>query len=140
MSSEAASIEIRRRVDWMDTDAAGIYHWTTVARFAEAAEVALHNSLGIAGETFEAKVNPRLSVHFEFQRPLRFNDEGVIQLRVDAVGRSSVRYQLQISDTEGLSVATGEILTCLVETDGSRSRPWPDHVRMALTTGSHHSE
>jgi len=38
----------------MYTDAAGIYHWTTVFRFAEAAEAALHTALGIEQITFGA--------------------------------------------------------------------------------------
>jgi acyl-CoA thioesterase FadM len=40
-------VRLRRRTEWIDTDAAGIYHWTTVFRFAEAAEAALHTALGI---------------------------------------------------------------------------------------------
>jgi acyl-CoA thioesterase FadM len=43
MSSDSlddpARIRIRRRVEWMDTDAAGIYHWSTVIRLTEAAEI-----------------------------------------------------------------------------------------------------
>ena len=41
---DPARILLRRRIEWMDTDAAGIYHWTTVFRLAEAAEAALHTS------------------------------------------------------------------------------------------------
>ena len=74
---DPARIRIRHRVEWLDTDAAGIYHWSTVARFAEAAEAALHNALGITELTFGA--TPRLSVSFEFARPLRFNDEVTVR-------------------------------------------------------------
>jgi hypothetical protein len=42
MSSDSldnpARIRIRRRVAWTDTEAAGIYHWSTVVRFAEETE------------------------------------------------------------------------------------------------------
>src|SRR3954464_4920869 len=41
MSGEPARIEITRRIEWIDTDAQGIYHWTTVFRLTEAAEAAL---------------------------------------------------------------------------------------------------
>ena len=53
-TSTHARIRIRRRVEWMDTDAAGIYHWSTVIRFAEAAEMELHTALGIAPVIFGA--------------------------------------------------------------------------------------
>jgi acyl-CoA thioesterase FadM len=42
----AARIRIRRRVEWMDTDAAGIHHSSTVIRFAEAAEAEPHSAQG----------------------------------------------------------------------------------------------
>ena len=77
-----ARVTIVRRVEWMDTDAAGIYHWTTVFRFAEAAEAALHDGLGIAEITFGA--TPRVAVSAEFERPLRFNDRVEVELAVEA--------------------------------------------------------
>ena len=57
---DPATLVLRRRIEWMDTDAAGIYHYTTVFRLAEAAEAAMHTGLGIADRTFGA--TPRVSV------------------------------------------------------------------------------
>lgn len=128
---DPARIQIRHRVEWVDTDAAGIYHWTTVGRFAEAAEAALHNALGITELTFGAM--PRLAVAFQFSRPLRFNDEVTVEFAVEAVGRSSVRYGVVVRDPQDVVAATGTLTTCLVDTSSGRSRPWPDHVRAALT-------
>jgi len=127
-----ASIRLRQRVAWPDTDAAGIYHWTTIARFAEVAEAALHSALGILEETFGA--TPRVSVHFEFHNPLRFNDEAWVELAVAAVGRASLRYRLTVTDLAGAPVADGEIVCCLLDTQRSGPRPWPDHLRAALET------
>jgi acyl-CoA thioesterase FadM len=137
MSSALASIRIAQRVEWMDTDAAGIYHWTTVARFGEAAEAALHNALGIAAETFGA--TPRLGVSLSFRRPLRFNDAAWVTLAVTSVGRSSVHYRLEVTGADGAEIAGGEIVTCLVEPGGGRSRPWPEHIRRALAEGGEQS-
>ncbi|HEX5194683.1 MAG TPA: thioesterase family protein [Solirubrobacteraceae bacterium] len=128
---DPARIQIRHRVEWIDTDAAGIYHWTTVGRFAEAAEAALHNALGINELTFGAM--PRLAVAFQFSRPLRFNDEVTVEFAVEAVGRSSVRYGVVVRDPRDAVAATGTLTTCLVDTSLGRSRPWPDHVHAALT-------
>jgi len=128
---DPARIRIHHRVEWLDTDAAGIYHWTTVARFAEAAEAALHNALGITQLTFGA--TPRLSVSFEFARPLRFNDEVTVDYAVEHVGRSSVRYGIVVRDDHNRVAATGAITTCLVDASLSGSRPWPDDVRARLT-------
>ena len=132
-STSPASIRIRQRVEWLDTDAAGIYHWSTIIRFAEAAEAALHNALGIAGETFG--FTPRVSVRFEFRRPLRFNDAAWVTLAVAHVGRSSVRYTLLVTDLEDRAVAEGEFVTVLIDASGAGARPWPDHLRAALADG-----
>jgi YbgC/YbaW family acyl-CoA thioester hydrolase len=135
MSSDSlddpARIRIRRRVEWMDTDAAGIFHWSTVIRFTEAAEIALHNALGIAEITFGA--TPRVKVGFDFRRPLRFNDPTTVDLTVAAVGRSSVRYQAVLRDEHDELVAEGEVVTVFIDTQTRRSAPWPDAVRAALT-------
>jgi len=142
MSSDAledpARIRIRRRIEWMDTDAAGIYHWSTVIRFAEAAEAALHTALGIADRTFG--FTPRVAATFQLKRAFAFDDEVVIDFAVEAVGRSSVRYAVTLSDVDGQVAVQASITTCLV--DGVRQGaavPLPDAVRAALCSGGERS-
>jgi acyl-CoA thioester hydrolase len=132
-----ARIVLRRRIEWIDTDAAGIYHWTTAFRLAEAAEAALHTALGIADRTFG--VTPRVSVAAEFRRPLRFNDPVEVELAVAAVGRSSVRYALAISGPEGPAM-TGQVTGVLIDADSKRAVPWPDDIRAALQNGGERPE
>ena len=121
----------------MDTDAAGIYHWSTVIRLAEAAEAQLHTVLGIAAATFGA--TPRVSAGFDFRRPLRFNDEVIVELAVDAIGRSSVRYRLVLTDAADRTVAEGQITSCFIDRATGRATPWPDALRSALTDGGDRS-
>jgi acyl-CoA thioesterase FadM len=128
---DAASITLRRRIEWMDTDAAGIYHWTTAFRLAEAAEAALHTALGVADRTFGA--TPRVSVRADFRRSLRFNDAVDVTLRVTAVGRTSVRYALIVTHDDAAAVE-GEIAACFIDRETGRAIPWPDDIREALTS------
>src|SRR4051812_44576508 len=111
---DPARVVLRRRIEWMDTDAAGIYHWTTVFRLAEAAEAALHTALGIADFTFGA--TPRVSVAARFSRPLRFNDPVDVELAVMAIGRTSVEYRLTITAEAG-TAAEGTVKACLIDRD-----------------------
>jgi acyl-CoA thioesterase FadM len=127
-----ASIRVRRRVEWMDTDAAGIYHWTTVGRFFESAEAALFRGLDLPEGTLS--FTPRVSVHLEFRSPLRFGEEAWVELTVAGVGRASLRYALVVTDLQDRSVAEGEIVCCLVDRNGGGSRPWPEAIRRALET------
>src|SRR3954462_14779166 len=105
---DPARVVVERRIEWMDTDAAGIYHWTTVFRLAEDAEAALPTALGIADFTFGA--TPRVAVQASFARSLRFNDPAQVELAVTRLGRSSVEYRLAIS-AEGGVAAEGSVKT-----------------------------
>jgi acyl-CoA thioester hydrolase len=129
---DLASITIQRRIDWMDTDAAGIYHWTTALRLAEAAEAALHTALGIADSTFGW--TPRVRVSCEFHAPLRFNDLVDVHLAVAAVGRTSLTQTFRL-DHKATTAASGELVMCHVA-DGHPT-PWPQDLRDALTSGGH---
>ncbi|MFN8162303.1 MAG: hotdog domain-containing protein [Solirubrobacterales bacterium] len=124
-------IHIHRRIEWMDTDAAGIYHWTTVFRLSEAAEAELHTALGIAELTFGAM--PRISVNFNFKRPLHFNDPVEIVLQIDQVGRSSIRYKIQVLGPDGVA-ANGRISACLIDRESGSPAVWPANVRRLLTS------
>jgi acyl-CoA thioesterase FadM len=126
---DPARVVLRRRIEWMDTDAAGIYHWTTVFRLAEAAEAALHTALGIADFTFGA--TPRVAVAATFSRPLRFNDPVDVELAVRALGRTSVEYALRIG-ADGATAAEGTVKSCLIDRATGRATPWPDDVRARL--------
>ncbi len=128
---DPANLVLRRRIEWMDTDAAGIYHYTTVFRLAEAAEAALHTALGIADRTFGA--TPRVGVTMDFKRSLRFNDEVEATLTVTAIGRSSVRYEFTLSGPHGVA-AVGRLSACLVDRATGRATPWPNDMRRLLAT------
>lgn len=132
MLADPARVVLRRRVEWIDTDAAGIYHWTTAFRLAEAAEAALHTALGIADVTFGA--TPRVHVDADFSRPLVFNEAVEVSLAVRAVGRTSVEYGLAIAGAGGPAVA-GTVKACFIDRDTRRAVPWPDEVRERLSSG-----
>ena len=129
MAEPMASVSIRRRIEWIDTDAAGIYHYTTAFRLAEAAEAVLHTERGIAHITFGAL--PRVRVQFEYASSVAFNDEVRVDLAVVAVGRTSVTYEIVITH-DGTHVARGEMIAVLIDRETKRATPWPDEVRAAL--------
>lgn len=57
----------RTRIEWIDTDAAGIYHNSTIVRFVEAAEASLMDERGLHGY-FPAA--PRVRYEVDFESPL----------------------------------------------------------------------
>jgi acyl-CoA thioesterase FadM len=130
--SDPARVVLKRRIEWIDTDAAGIYHWTTAFRLAEAAEAVLHTALGIADFTFGA--TPRVAVSASFSHSLRFNDLVDVALAVEAIGRTSVQYRLTITAQGGRAV-DGSLKTCLIDRSTGRAIPWPADVRERLAAG-----
>lgn len=135
MSDDPARVTLVRRIEWGDTDAAGVYHWATVFRLVEAAEAVLHDRLGIRGYTFGT--TPRVHVSCDFRRELSFFDAVRVELAVTDVGRSSVRYAFTLArEGEEGSAAEGELVAVHVSGQpGGTSAPWPGEIREKLADG-----
>jgi len=125
----ANSITIRRRVQWIDTDAAGVWHHSLVIRWAEEAEVELHRQLGIIEQTFGA--TPRVRTEFTFDTLVRFDDQVDITLTVAALGDTSVTYEVEVTCGQG-SVASGRVVAVHIDRGTGEKRPWPEDIRAAL--------
>lgn len=125
-----AEVTIKRRLEWMDTDAAGIWHHSTVIRWAEDAEAELHRRLGIVSRTFGA--TPRVNIDFDFGVPLRFDDEVDVTLTVAAMGETSVTYQVSV-DRNGETLAAGKMVAVLIDPTSGAKKPWPDDMRQLLS-------
>jgi len=126
----AAEVTIRRRLEWMDTDAAGIWHHSTVIRWAEDAEAELHRQLGIVSRTFGA--TPRVNIDFNFGAPLRFDDEVDVTLSVASMGETSITYQVSV-DRDGETLAAGKMVAVLIDATSGSKKPWPDDMRRLLS-------
>lgn len=126
--AEAASVVIRRRVQWFDTDSSTKYHNTAPLRFMEEAEAVLLDRLGIVKEVYGRL--PRAHVTVDYRRPLRFWDAVEVSLRVDAVGATSISYAFRISSRDEVC-AEGRVVAVLI-TDEGTPRRWPDRYRRLL--------
>ena len=106
-----------RRVEFHDTDMAGIMHFTSYFRFMEVAEHALLRSLGmsvISESEGEPLSWPRISATCDYRAPARFNDELEIEAAVDQIGTKSVTYRFtfRCQDRE-LAVGKMTAVCCL---------------------------
>ena len=119
-------------VEFGDIDKSGHYHNASVIRWLEAAEAIMHARLGIAERTFGFA--PRVSVALEFHSRLGFMDEVAITLAVAHVGRTSVRYDLEVC-RGGVVAADGSVVTVYLPAGADRAQPWPDDIRELLREG-----
>ena len=121
----------QRRVEFPETDAAGIVHFTTFFRYMENAEHDFFRSVGLSiHDTGIASRWPRASAHMDFQGPLRFEDMVAVHLAVSRIGRSSLHYRCRVfnADTPQRTCAFGRLSTvhCVLEEGKLKSAPMPE--------------
>ena len=125
----------RRRVQFADTDLAGVVHFSWIARYMEEAEHALWREAGLSIVPADAPVGyPRVALTIDFKAPLYFEDEFEDHVRIVAMSARSIRYAHTITRGGDL-IATGSMTAVCVE---KGSRPLraveiPQMVRQRLT-------
>src|SRR2546426_2276881 len=83
----------KRRVQFYETDAAGIVHFSWYPRYMEEAEHALWREAGLSIHPRDTEIGwPRVAMSFEYYAPLRFEDEIEIVIRVAGMTSKSIRY------------------------------------------------
>jgi acyl-CoA thioester hydrolase len=115
---------IRRRVEFSDTDMAGIVHYSNYFRYMEAAEHEFFRSLGFSVVTRQVDPPvgwPRVHAGCDFQQPLRFEDEFEVHMLVSGKQSKSLNYQFRIRKLNGpapVEVARGSLTVVCVTHQG----------------------
>ena len=127
-----------RRVQFSETDMAGIIHYSSYFQFMEETEHEFMRSLGLSIHLQENGITygfPRLSTRCEYSRPLRFEDLVDVHLRVTHIGETSLTYQFFFS-LDGEEVARGEVsIACVFrdETGKMKSSKLPEPLSAQLS-------
>jgi len=145
MSSPVHRFVFTRRVEFADTDAAGIMHFSNFFRFMEVAEHAFYRSLGFTVHEFRPDADgprigwPRVHAEADFRLPLRFEEEVEIELLVEEVRSRSIRYLFRFwKNANGTRqmAATGRFSVACVSMEGSREGmkaiPIPENFKAKL--------
>lgn len=86
-----------RRVQFAETDLAGIVHFSFYFRYMEEAEHALWRAAGLSIAAPDAAVGwPRVAAAFDYKSPLRFEDEFDVHVRISGVSRRTIQYSFAI--------------------------------------------
>ena len=91
----AYEFKLTRRVEFAETDMAGIVHFSSYFLYMEQAEHAFFRSLGysVHTQTDDGWISfPRVSVQCEYEQPLRFEDEVEVHLLVRKLKEKSIAY------------------------------------------------
>ena len=104
----------RRRVQFYETDAAGIVHFSWFFRYMEEAEHALWREAGLSIASPDSEIGwPRVAASFDYHSALRFEQEFDVQLRVAALTKKTIRYTCLLT-RDGTKVATGSLTVVCV--------------------------
>ncbi len=108
----------QRRIEFGDTDMAGIAHFSNFFRFMEAAETSFFIPSDSRCTWNEQGVRlgfPRVSVSCDFSKPAIFEDVLDIAVTVEKIGRKSVTYRFDFTRS-GEAIAVGRITAVLCRT------------------------
>jgi acyl-CoA thioester hydrolase len=111
----AAPFRYARRVQFAETDLAGIVHFSWMFRYMEEAEHAAWRAAGLSiAEKGGALGWPRVAASFEFRNPLHFEDEVEVRVHLAEVGSRSLQYEHTIVRGDTV-IGSGRITTVCVQ-------------------------
>jgi YbgC/YbaW family acyl-CoA thioester hydrolase len=125
----ASQFTYTRRVEFADTDAAGVAHFASFFRYMEEAEHAFYRSLGSSAYRLEAdrvEGMPRVSASCDYLSPVRYDDELAVHLVVREKTAKAIGYEVRfdrLGGAEPVTVARGAMKVVHV-TRGHGARDW----------------
>lgn len=132
----------KRRVEFSDTDMAGIVHFSRFFVFMETAEHEFLSSLGTSVTTeWDGDIIswPRLAASCEYLNPAKFEDELNIHLTVRRKGTKSLTYQFVFTKGD-VDIARGNLsAVCCICNPGEKVRaiPIPDFIADQIEEAPH---
>ena len=118
-------------MQFSETDAAGIVHFSNYFRYFEDAEHALWRDAGLSIHPERSEIGwPRVSASCEYYRPLRFEQEFDVAVRIAEISKRTITYRGDITrGGERVAAATWKIACVNKLADGSmKSTEIPDDV------------
>lgn len=131
---------ITRRIQFSETDLAGIVHFSNFYKMMEEVEHAFFRSVGLSVSMQHDGLHvgwPRVSAACEFFGPLKFEDEVELRMRVVRVGDKSFSYEVDFL-VQGRRIALGKTTSvcCSIDDAGMKSIPIPPAIREKLNGSS----
>ncbi|TDU66529.1 acyl-CoA thioester hydrolase [Prosthecobacter fusiformis] len=132
------------RVQFADTDMAGIVHFSNFFRYIERVEHDFFRALGMSiwDKSAEIPVDervgwPRVHVSCDFRAPLVFEEEFTMELLVEEVRPKTLRYLVRFWKQDGALSAEGKLVAACVRRDPATGKmkavTIPDRIRSRIT-------
>jgi acyl-CoA thioester hydrolase len=121
----------RKRVEFADTDVAGIMHFSNFFRFMEVAEHAFYRSLGFSVHDFRPAPGappigwPRVHASADYRLPLFFEEEIEVELLIEEIRSKTIKYLFRFwkhpdqADKRALAATGHFVVVCVAFGEGS---------------------
>ncbi len=112
------TFQFERRVEFRDTDAAGIVHFSNFFGYMEEAE---HELLRHVGLSVHSRVNdktvswPRVAAKCDYRKSIKFEQIITINVTIDRIGTKSITWHFDFQNEQNESVAEGVVTTVCCE-------------------------
>ena len=135
----SASFTVTHKVQFSETDLAGVVHFSNFFRWMEEVEHAFFRSLGLSvvmdhGEHEGGQLGwPRVATSCEYLGPAKFEEEITLTLRVTRVGAKSLSYEVDFLRGKE-KIATGKLTSvcCAMRESGFAPTTIPASIRAKL--------
>jgi acyl-CoA thioester hydrolase len=112
--AEQVVFRTQRRVEFSDTDMAGIMHFARFFHYMEQVEHEFLRSRGLSVilEWEGRHIGfPRVSARCDYAAPVRFEELFDVVLQIEKIGEKSITYRFDFS-REGRPIASGVLVVC----------------------------
>ena len=104
------------RVHWVDTDVAGVMHFTNYLRYFEACEEEFYRSISLPFHDIQQKYGitfPRVETHCTYKAACRFDDFFEVTMRIREVAEKTITWEFQASRQKDGKLAAEGFIKCI---------------------------
>ena len=118
------------RILFIDTDASGRIHYTSLFRYFEAAEIEFFRATGVLHEHPGTSL-PRVHVECDYRTAICFDDEVVFEVSVGRLGKTSIQLKFRVL-TDDIEAASGNVVIACMDRKTQRATAISASVREKL--------
>jgi acyl-CoA thioester hydrolase len=140
--------KLKKLVEFVETDLAGIMHFSNFFRFMEMTEHAFFRSLGWSVHPHNSELDvvwPRVNAQCDFKQPLYFEDTVEIHLLVYEIKEKSIRYlfhfnKLLKKETKNIAVGSLTVVCSRYDqvTHAFKATPVPNKINNKIEVAPDH--
>ncbi len=123
------------RVHWVDTDIAGVMHFSNFFRYFEACEEEFFRSISLPFTEIRDRYGvmlPRVEAHCEYKAACRFDEVIEVTMKVREVAEKTMTYDFQVIRQRDKKLAAEGYVKCIAVNGEWKAAPLPAEIMKAV--------